>query len=112
MTVEEFADILLDPQARVIDAVFYPWDTPLGFRAEFECRNRRYWYSVSFALRAISPAEVAAAIMSPTRQIQSRRANKSAQSFEATVWSGDRCYRVGGGNKRNLAERVKAKRVA
>jgi hypothetical protein len=95
MTVDEFADILRDPDARVVHAVFYPWDTPLGYRAEFECHNCWCWYSVSLALQAVSPGEVAAAVASPTRRIQQCEADKGRHGFVATVWSGNRCYRLG-----------------
>lgn len=112
MKVDEFAGILLDPQAQVIDAVFYPWDTPLGYRAEFEYHNRWYWYSVSSALQAVSPAEVAVAITSPTRRIQRCGADKSGHGFEATVRSGDRCYRFGHGDNRMWVRWAKVTRAA
>jgi hypothetical protein len=95
MTVDEFADILRDSDARVVDAVLYPWDTPLGYRAQLEWRNCWCWYSVSLAHQAVSPGEVAAAVASPTRRIQRCEADKGGQGFEATVWSGNRYYRLG-----------------
>ncbi len=95
MTVDEFAQILRDPDAQVVYAVFYPWDTPLGYRAEVEWHNCWCWYSVSLALRAVSPGEVAAAVTSPTRRIQRCGADKDGHGFEATVRSGNLCYRLG-----------------
>jgi hypothetical protein len=95
MTVDEFVDILRDSGARVVHAVFYPWDTPLGYRAEFEWHNCWCWYSVSLALQAVSPGEVAAAVTSPTRRIERCEADKNGHGFKATVWAGNRCYRMG-----------------
>ena len=97
MTVHEFADILRDPEVRVVNRSLYTWDNPHGYRAEIEYRKRWYWYSVSPALKPVSPEEVAVAITSPARRVQRCGPYKDGRGFEAVVWSGDHCYKFGHG---------------
>jgi hypothetical protein len=101
MTVDEFADILRGQGVRVIHASLYTWDSPRGYRAEIEYHRRWYWYSVSPALKPVSPAEVGFAITSPARRVERCGPYKNGRGFEATVWVGDHCYRFGHGDDEN-----------
>jgi len=99
-TIEEFAAVLRDPDARVVIDDFYPRFNPRGYRATVECRKLRYWYSVSSTLKEVSPADVAKAITSSDRFVKREKPYNDGCGFEATIKSGGRWYMLGHGDNR------------
>jgi len=98
MTVDEFADILRDREARIEAAGIYKnHNRTQGYWANLVCHSRRYWFSVSASREPASPTQVAAAITSPNRIIMRSGTYKKGRGFEATVNSNDRSYMLGHG---------------
>ena len=101
MTVDEFAEVLRNPAAKLESEGYYPIRKPRGYWAHIEVGGRLYWYSVSSSLEPVSASEVATAITDRFRKIERCGAYKNGSGFEATVWSGEHCYMLGHGDNRS-----------
>jgi len=102
MTVDDFAEVLRNPAVQVTGQDWYHnQQGQRGYKATLSLGSDQYWYSVSNTDIAITPGQVAAAILSPSRVV--RRENPYDNSsgepgFEATVWSEGHSYMLGAGN--------------
>jgi hypothetical protein len=96
MTVEEYAQVLLNVSIQFVhDAYYTNREGQTGYRAIYRHGNSYFWYSVSRTEVPIAPDEVAQAITDPARTVF--RANpyfnrNSQQGFEATVRAGEHCF--------------------
>jgi hypothetical protein len=96
MTVDEFAEMLLDPGLEfVAEGHYVNRDGRTGYRAVYKHPQTYYWYSVSGAEAAIEPDEVAQAVMHPSRTVlrENTYFNRSGKhGFEATVSSAEHWF--------------------
>jgi hypothetical protein len=94
MTIEEFADVLRDPNAQLIDHDTYISDTTKlhGYKAKLVRNGQYYFYSVSATRETVSPSAVADAITSPKRVVTRPAPDPSGGMFETTVRCGEHSY--------------------
>jgi hypothetical protein len=101
MTVDEFANVLRDPNTRLEEDNFYVSDTTgnTGYKATFSRHGLWYWFSISSRTHPMSAKDVADAITHPHRSI-AREGSFKRRGFEATVYSGPHWYMLGHGDNR------------
>jgi hypothetical protein len=96
MTVDEFAEVLRNPDVQVTsNECYHNQQRKRGYRANLSLGSNQYWYSVSNTDMAMTAAQVATAIMSPSRKIirQGDYCNFWGEvGFEATVLSDGHAY--------------------
>jgi hypothetical protein len=96
MTVDDFAKVLLLRDLDLIgDGTYKNRSGQFGYRAVYSYSGRYYWCSVSGTDTRIAPDEVATAITTSGRIIQSEYPylnSRGKLGFEATVRSGDHSF--------------------
>ena len=96
MTVDEYAEILLERRLQFVhDGYYLNKEGQTGYRATYQRSSAYFWYSVSNSEAPIAPDEVARAITDPGRDIrrENRYFNRNLrEGFEATVRAGDHSF--------------------
>jgi hypothetical protein len=101
-SVNEFAQILQNPAIKLEQDDFYVSRSTgrKGYRANLCLNGMWYWYSVSNSDTLVSPHDVAAAIMSPSRRVRRSGPYKGDRGFEATVICKKHSYMLGHGKNK------------
>jgi len=101
-SVNEFAQILQNPAIKLEQDDFYVSRSTgrKGYRANLCLNGMWYWYSVSNSDTLMSPHDVAAAIMSPSRRVRRSGSYKEDRGFEATVICKKHSYMLGHGKNK------------
>jgi hypothetical protein len=108
MTVDNFAEVLRDPNLMIDEESYYISHTTRrpGWRAIVTLGGSWYWYSVSSAADRVSAQEVADAITASDRRISRSGSYKCGAGFEATIRSGAHWFMLGHGNNRPRVEDI------